>query len=144
MIRYRKLTSSFDAKAYGRIVKESARAASRAMERRRPWDPPPEWSEVPMPQDGPILGLFSAPRKVDASEHEGTLPEVLALIRAGELQKGDLIDVGRGWQTLGECFETSEQFELMERGRLLRFPMIPLAVIGIIVLVLWLLRGASS
>ena len=71
VIRYRKLTSSFDTEAYGRIVKQSAQAASRAMERRHPWDPPPEWSEVPMPQDGPITGLFSAPRKVEATEHRG-------------------------------------------------------------------------
>ena len=144
MIRYRKLTSSFDTEAYGRIVKQSAQAASRAMERRSLLDPPPEWSEVPMSQDGPITGIFSAPRKVEATEHTGTLPEVLALIRAGELQKGDLIDVGRGWQTLGECFETSEQFELSEGGRSLRFLAIPLALIGIVVLVLWVLRGASS
>ena len=39
---------------------------------------------------------------------EGTLTEVRALVRSGDLHLFDLVDVGRGWESVGECAELQE------------------------------------
>jgi len=52
-----------------------------------------------------IEGLFDTPDAVDAHDGEADLDEVKAMVKRGKLHLRDLVDVGRGWQTVDACGE---------------------------------------
>jgi hypothetical protein len=76
-----------------------------------------------------------APRLVTAWEGEGSLEQVRVLVRSGDLQLTDLVDVGDGWQTFEDCilFDAEREW-LQRRASLKRW--------GIAALALLLLGGA--
>jgi hypothetical protein len=51
------------------------------------------------------LVIAHPPHLVKSIDGEGTLDDVKKLFRQGVLGRQDLVDVGRGWETLCECVE---------------------------------------
>lgn len=52
--------------------------------------------------------LASEPGPEEARDHELTLDEAREAVALGAFSRHDLIDVGRGWETIVDCFEMEE------------------------------------
>src|SRR5438309_185098 len=97
--RYRKLTSNLDPNAVRDAFADNLNSAK----------------AIELGLGGAALdAALNAPREVKAEEHEASLEEIGALFAQGELAETDLINVGRGWQTLGDCPELDD---VAEEGR---------------------------
>lgn len=88
----------------------------------------------------PLVARTEAPRNVSVEEHEAPLHRVRELVETGALSGRDLIDVGRGWESIADCFEVSEAIETRkdERKRRLRI-VVALAALVLGLLALWAL-----
>ncbi len=73
----------------------------------------------------------AAPRLVTAREGEGSLAQVRVLLRSGDLQMTDLVDVGDGWQTFEDCllFDPDREW-LLRRASLRRWGLGALLLAG--------------
>jgi hypothetical protein len=68
---------------------------------------------------------------VTAREGEGSLAQVRVLLRSGDLQMTDLVDVGDGWQTFEDCllFDPDREW-LLRRASLRRWGLGALLLAG--------------
>jgi hypothetical protein len=62
-----------------------------------------EFRPIELSKYGQFEGEGPPPRLVDAEDGEAEEWEVEAKLHKGELKPTDLVDIGTGWQTLGEC-----------------------------------------
>lgn len=106
-VRYKHLVSGgIDTAAW-------SEAGSRRLEDREALD----WNEVDAP-----------PRTVESHEGEGSLDEVRLFVRLGKLLATDLVDLGRGWQTVADVPELEEALAKAPRRR--AFPLAFLAILA--------------
>jgi hypothetical protein len=120
-IRFRKLTSHFDGEAYAEV--ERALSTTSALDVL------------------PIETSTGVPRQVTARDGSGTVEQVRILLRSGDLQLTDLVDVGDGWETIEDCvlFE-SEREQLLRRSTHQRWVLGACVALGSLVLLWALLR----
>lgn len=84
------------------------------------------------------------PVHVEAQDFEAEDWEVEAKLHKGDLSPTDLVDVGRGWEPLGECLRFVEICEELDRGRRYRPLLFGAAVLAValgLVLAMFLLLG---
>jgi hypothetical protein len=103
-VHYRRLTNHFDQDAYEYTLAAEARddrgfAGTQGRGRTHP-----------------LMALLEAPRAVEVDAEEAEMDDVRKLVLDGWLRETDLVDLGQGWQTVGECQELSEECEAAAAG----------------------------
>jgi len=110
VIRFRRLTSRLDGEAHAQ-VEQALRLASL------------DGMRVETPG--------GAPRQVTAHEGSGTVEQVRILLRSGDLQLTDLVDMGDGWQTFDDCvLFDAEREQFLRRTRPRRWALGALMALG--------------
>ncbi|MGI5862945.1 MAG: hypothetical protein ACOX6T_12910 [Myxococcales bacterium] len=82
---------------------------------------------------GLLRAFVETPNEVLDSEGEADFVQVRRLLLEGRMALTDLVDVGQGWQTVGECYpfeQTALVIRERERARRLQ---VALAVLGVAV-----------
>ncbi len=64
--------------------------------------------------DGTVL---DPPRKVKSFDGLDELERVEAMVRSGKLEPSDLVDVGRGWESVEDCLELADALAAVPRSQ---------------------------
>jgi hypothetical protein len=78
------------------------------------------------------------PQEVSAVDGTASLKQLQTLIAGRDLKLTDLVDVGNGWETLGDCQALKETVASVNRSK---FPLKRILVLWLIVVILSILQS---
>ena len=104
LIRYRRLSRTFDPGEYKRLIANTYDASIQEAEQDPFGDDEGKEVVAALAAAGAaFVGIASTPRKIDSTDGEAPLEKIREMVRAGTLKPTDLVDSGRGWELVSDC-----------------------------------------
>lgn len=80
------------------------------------------------------------PQEVSAVEGTASLKQLRTLLAGGDLKLTDLVDVGNGWETLGDCHALKDTVASVQQSK---FPLKRILVVWLILVILSIIASVS-
>lgn len=127
-VRYQVLSGEMNEAELGNVIEDAADRQlhpPRFLERR--------YGSRGLGPFGLLVAAAETPRKVTSREGEAELEEVKQMLLEGKIKPEDLVDLGKGWQSIRECYPFEEEVFLFDRRARKRWWIDAAVIVGVLI-----------